>query len=53
MYVERKAPYAGYNPCKENVFYFLSYISKGLDKILANYENFLILGDFNSQVTET
>ena len=39
---------SGYNPRKENVSYFLSHISKGLDKILTNYENLLILGDFNS-----
>ena len=43
----------GYNPRKEYVSYFLCHISKGLDKILANYEHFLILGEFNSQVTET
>ena len=42
----------GHNPCKENTPYFLGHISKGLDMVLANYENFLILGDFNSKVSE-
>ena len=41
-----------YNPRKENISYFLSHISKGLDKVLSNYDHFLILGDFNSQVSE-
>ena len=44
---------SGYNPHKENVSYFFSHVSKGLDKVLANYENFLIMGDFNSQMSET
>ena len=44
---------AAYNPRKENRSYFLSYVSKGLDKFLADYEHFLMLGDFNSQMSET
>ena len=43
---------SGYNPPKENISYFLGYISKGLDKVLDTYENFIILGDFNSQMSE-
>ena len=43
---------SGYNPRKENISYFLGYISKGLDKVLNTYENFIILGDFNSQMSE-
>ena len=43
---------SGYNPRKENASYFLRHISKGLDKVLANYEHFLILGNFNSKVSE-
>ena len=31
---------------------FLNYLSKGIDKYLAKYENILILGDFNSEVNE-
>ena len=42
-----------YNPRKEKVSYTLSHISKSLDKILANYINFLIIGNFNSLGTET
>ena len=44
---------SGYNPRKENTSYFLSHISNGIDKVLADYEHFLILGDFNSQMSET
>ena len=36
---------SGYNPRKENISYFLGYISKGLDKVLDTNENFIILGD--------
>ena len=43
---------SGYNPRKENISYFLGYISKGLDKVLDTYENFIIVGDFNSQMSE-
>ena len=44
---------SGYNPRKELTSYFLGHISKGLDKVLANYDNFLVLGDLNSQMSET
>ena len=44
---------SGYNPRKEYTSYFLSHVSKGLDKVLADYENFLLIGDFNSQISET
>ena len=44
---------SGYNPRKEYISYFLGHVSKGLDKVLAKYDNFLILGDFNSQMSET
>ena len=42
----------GHNPQKESICNFLSQISKELDKLLGNYDNLLILGDFNSSVTE-
>ena len=35
----------GYNPRPENIPYFLSHVSKGLDKYQCNYDNILILGD--------
>ena len=41
----------GYNPQKE-ISYFLSHVSKGLDKYLGNYDNILLLGDFNSTMPE-
>ena len=43
----------GYNHQKESICYFLTQISKELDKLLGNYDNILILGDFNSLVTES
>ena len=42
----------GYNPHKENISYFLKYVSRELDKYLLKYENLLLLGDWNSAVTE-
>ena len=42
----------GNNPNKECISYFLSHVSRELDKLLANYENFLILGDFNSVTSD-
>ena len=41
-----------YNPRKENITYFLGHVSKNLDKIMSKYENLLILGDFNSAMSE-
>ena len=43
----------GYNPIKDNVSYYLSHISKEMDKLLGNYGNILMLGDFNYTVSET
>ena len=37
----------GYNPNKDNISYYLSHISKEIDKLLGNYENILMLDDFN------
>ena len=42
----------GYNPHKKNISRFLNYVSRELDKYLSTYENLLILGDWNSAVTE-
>ena len=42
----------GYNPQKDNISYFLSHVNKGLDKFLGNYDNILLLGDFNSTMPE-
>ena len=42
----------GNNPHKENVKNFLDKISKEIDQFLPKYDNLLILGDWNSEVTE-
>ncbi len=42
----------GYNPHKGSISYYLSHVSKQLDKFLPNYENILILGDLNSTIRE-
>ena len=42
----------GYNPHKESISNFLSHVSKELDKFLLFYENLLLLGDFNSPMSE-
>ena len=41
----------GYNPAKESTSYFLNYVSKNLDKTLANYDHVVIFGDLNSTVS--
>ena len=38
---------------KENIWHFLSHVSQGLDNYLGNYDNILLLGDFNSTMYET
>ena len=43
---------SGYNPKKENIACFLKYISQGIDKYLCNYDNLLLIGDFNSEIDE-
>ena len=42
----------GYNPQKENISYFLCHVINGPDKFLANYDNILLFGDFNSTMYE-
>ena len=42
----------GYNPDKGKISKYLSHVSKYLDKNLANFDNFLILGDLNSEMHE-
>ena len=43
---------SGYNPKKEHIACFLKYISQGIDKYLCNYDNMLLIGDFNSEMDE-
>ena len=42
----------GYDPHKSNISYFLSHVGRKLDKLLPKYVNILLLGDWNSAVTE-
>ena len=42
----------GYTPHKDTAPYFLSHISKALGTLLGQYENILLLGDFNSTKEE-
>ena len=42
----------GYNPKKERISYFLSHVSKAIVKFMGNYENMIILGDFNVNTSE-
>ena len=41
-----------YNPRREKISYFLNHVSKTLDKLLGDYDKFLLIGDFNSTVSE-
>ena len=38
----------GYNPHKGSISYFLSHISKEIDAKMNNYENLILIGDFNA-----
>ena len=41
-----------YNPYKGNIKQHLSNISKGLDELNSKYDNILIVGDLNSELSE-
>ena len=44
---------ASYNPHKSNISnHHLHHLSKGLDNYIGNYDNILLLGDFNSEFSE-
>ena len=43
----------GYNPKKENISKFIGYVAPILNHYIGNYDNLLILGDLNSETTET
>ena len=44
--------FVGYNPHKENTANFLSQLIPILDQYLSKYDNYLLIGDFNSEVDE-
>ena len=43
---------SSYNPDKSNILKHLHHLSKGLDNYIGNYDNILLLGDFNSEFSE-
>ena len=43
----------GYNPHKEKIGNFLNHLSREIDQHLPNYDNLLMLGDWNCAETET
>ena len=45
--------FGGYNPCKINAPQFLNALGNNIDFYMPNYDNFLFLGDFNSELSET
>ena len=45
--------FGGYNNHKANIGIFLGNVGHMLDIYMSQYENFLLLGDFNSEMTET
>ena len=40
------------NPKKSNIVEFLKILPAALDQLMTNYDNFLLLGDFNSEIQE-
>ena len=44
--------FGGYNPHKDNISNFLNQLGPILDYYMPKYDNFLLLGDFNSEMSE-
>ena len=44
--------FGGYNPSKDNIANFVNGVGPILDYYMPKYDNFLLLGDFNSEMTE-
>ena len=42
----------GYNRKKANIKHFLSEVNNKMEPLLSKHENFLLLGDFNSEISE-
>ena len=42
--------FGGYNPNKEFIRNFLDFIGNSLDTYIRNYDNLLIMGDFNTEM---
>ena len=45
--------FGGYNSQKKNIGNYLDYVEKILDSHMSKYDNFLIMGDFNSETNES
>ena len=41
-----------YNPAKSNLFYHLSIVGRSFDSCMSSYDNFLVIGDLNSEISE-
>ena len=41
-----------YNPAKSNISSHLSIVGRSLDSCIFNYNNFLVIGDLNSEISE-
>ena len=44
--------FGGYNASKDNILHFVNEIGPVIDHYMPKYDNFLILGDFNSEMSE-
>ena len=44
--------FGGYNPNKNNIINFVNHMGPILDFYMPKYDNFLLLGDFNSEMSE-
>ena len=44
--------FGGYNPSKDSIPHFLHQLSSSFDKLMHNYDNIILLGDFNSEFNE-
>ena len=44
--------FGGYNPSEDNILNFINQLGSILDLYMSRYENLLLLGDFNSEMSE-
>ena len=44
--------HCSYNPAKSNVSSHLSIVGRSLDSYMSCYDNFLVIGDLNSEISE-
>ena len=41
-----------YNPAKSNLFSHRSIVGRSFDSYMSSYDNFLVIGDLNSEISE-